>query len=265
MANLGSGGAKLLTEQRRKKIYEQVQSMGVVTAEDLVSAFNVSQMTVWRDLLALEQEGKVRRVRGGAARLDDSDGEPRYRSKRLINRESKLAIARYAAQNFVDPGDILILEAGTTVGAMIEFLNKPKLTVMTNGLGNLNDLSIRVPDLTVLSCGGMLRDVALTFVGPQAEEFFRGVRARTLFLSATGLALPEGVTDPNPFEVSIKRVMADSAARVVLLLDSSKFGLRSLTPIVPINRINALVTDAAAPQGVLDELRQLGIEVHIGS
>jgi DeoR/GlpR family transcriptional regulator of sugar metabolism len=180
-----------------------------------------------------------------------------------LNRDKKRAIARYAAQHFVEDNDIIILEAGTTAGAMIPFLTQHNLTVMTNGLENLNDLSNYVPDITLMSCGGMLRNVAFTFVGPQAEDFFRGVRANTLFLSATGLAFPEGITDPNPLEIQIKRVMAQSAARVVLLLDSTKFGLRSLTPLLPLAKVHALITDAGAPPADLEQLRALGIAVHI--
>jgi DeoR/GlpR family transcriptional regulator of sugar metabolism len=263
MTDFDSNSAKMLTEQRRRRIIELLQSSGVVNAEELVSAFKVSQMTVWRDLIALEKQGKLRRVRGGAARLDDLDSEPLYRSKQVINKETKRAIALYAAQHFVEADDIIILEAGTTVGAMISFLRQPNLTIMTNGLGNLNELSLLVPDAAVLSCGGILRDVALTFVGPQAEEFFRAVRARTLFLGATGLTISDGITDPNPLEIQVKRVMAESASRVVLLIDSSKFGLRSLTPILPFERIAAIITDAAAPLGDLDELRRRGLDVHV--
>lgn len=259
-------GTKLLTEQRRRKVCEMVQSMGVVTIDELVNELNVSPMTVWRDLIVLEQEGKVRRVRGGVSRIEpESTGEPLYRSKRIVQKEKKTIIARYAARHFVADNDIIILEAGTTAGAMIEFLRYRRLTAITNGLGNLDELAQAVPDVTVLSCGGMLRDVALTFVGPQAEEFFRNVRAHTFFLGATGLALPEGITDPNPLEVQIKRAMVASASRVVLLLDSTKFGVRSLTPIVPLDRLEAIVTDSGAPPEYVEALRGMGIAVHIAS
>jgi DeoR/GlpR family transcriptional regulator of sugar metabolism len=180
-----------------------------------------------------------------------------------FNIEKKTSIASYAVSHFVGDNDIIILEAGTTVGTMIKFFNCHNLTVITNGLANLEDLSMCVPDVTVLSCGGMLRDVANTFVGPQAVDFFRGVRARTFFLSGSGLAMPDGITDPNLFEIQIKRAMADSVGQVILLMDSSKFGVRSLSPILPLERIKILVTDAGAPESDVRQLQAAGVEVHI--
>lgn len=258
---------KLLTEQRQQKILEMLQERGILSVDDLVTALGVSPMTVWRDLAVLDQSGKVRRVRGGVVKCEEENdsGEPFYKSKQVVNKEKKRVIARFAAEHFVENNDIIILEAGTTAGAMIEFLKQSNLTVLTNGLGNLNDLSCCVPNISVLSCGGILRNVAYTFVGPQAEDFFRGIRARTLFLGATGLAFPEGITDPNPLETQIKRAMAQSASRIILLLDSSKFGVRSLTPVIPLKQIHTIITDAAASPEHLEALRSLGIQVLVAS
>jgi DeoR/GlpR family transcriptional regulator of sugar metabolism len=256
--------SKILTEQRHRKILDLVQSQDVVTIDRLIDEFRVSQMTIWRDLTTLEQDGKVRRVRGGVTQVERaSTNEPLYRAKRVVQQEAKRVIAQFAARNFIKDNDIIILEAGTTVGAMIEFINQPNLTVITNGLGNLDDLSLLVPGISVLSCGGMLRSVAYTFVGPQAESFLHNLRAHTLFLSSTGLAFPEGITDPSLLEIQVKRAMADSASRIVLLIDSTKFGVRSLAPIIPLDRIQAVVTDNLAPQADIDRLKGMGIEVFI--
>ena len=255
--------AKLLREQRRRRILEIVETEGIVSADKLITELGVSPMTLWRDLSWLDQSGRVRRVRGGVVRLDEASGnEPRYKSKQVLNIEKKRAIARYAAEHFVEDNDIIILEAGTTVGAMVKYFNRQNLTVITNGLGTLNDLTLCcVPDVTALSCGGLLRDVAYTFVGPQAEEFFRNVHAHTLFLSCSGLAFPDGITDPNLLEIQVKRAMAESAGRVILLIDSTKFGRRSLSPIIPLDKIQVLITDREAPEQDLDQIHEIGIEV----
>ena len=172
-------------------------------------------------------------------------------------------IARYAAEHFVDDHDIIILEAGTTVGAMVKHLTQKNLTVITNGLGTINELDLSLPNITAICCGGILRDIGHTFVGPQAEEFFRDLRTRRLFLSATGLAFPEGITDPNVLEIQVKRAMAKSAGQMILLLDSSKFGLRSLSPIIPLEKIDVLVTDSGAPEEYVEELGRREIEVRL--
>lgn len=259
-----ASGVKLLTEQRRNKIVDKIQSLGLVAIDELVAELGVSQMTIWRDLIALEQDGKVRRVRGGVARVEnETNNEPLYRSKLVLQKDLKSAIARLAAETYVRDNDIIFLEAGTTVGSMIEFLNQRDLTVISNGLGNLNQLSSRIPEMTVLSCGGMLRYIAHTFVGPQAVDFFHNMRANTLFLGCTGLDFPDGITDPNPLEIQVKRAMVESAGQTVLLIDSTKFGVRSLSQIIPFERVKAVITDDGVPDKYVSKLREMHITVHI--
>ncbi|HXF60621.1 MAG TPA: DeoR/GlpR family DNA-binding transcription regulator [Caldilineaceae bacterium] len=256
----------MLAERRRQLISQRIQEQGSVATDELAADFSVSHMTIWRDLTALENIGSVRRVRGGAVRVEQETApEPFFSAKRALHSAEKEAIARYAARTFVHDNDIIILEAGTTVSAMVKHLDQRNLTLITNGLATLSEAAPSVPDLTVIGCGGILRDVSYTFVGPQAEQFFRTLRAGVLFLGATGLAFPEGITDPNPLEIQVKQAMAASAERVVLLLDSSKFGVRSLLPILPLERISVVVTDAAAPAADVERLRAQGIEVHFAT
>jgi DeoR/GlpR family transcriptional regulator of sugar metabolism len=265
-ALLATANDRLLADLRRRKIIEYVEEHGTVTTEQLVSRLGVSLMTIWRDLTALNEEGQLRKIRGGATRTPKGrEGEPLFVSKQVLNRQHKELIARYAATQLVDNDDIIFLEAGTTVAAMVKYLQRRNLTVIGNGLETMNELSRRLADIHVYCCGGMLRDVAQTFVGPQAEEFFQRVNARTCFLSATGLAFPEGFTDPNPLEIQVKRAMAKSASRVVMLLDSTKLGVKSLTRIFPLEETDIVVTDADAAPSYLEPLLALGIDVRIAA
>jgi DeoR/GlpR family transcriptional regulator of sugar metabolism len=264
-----SPGTRLLTDQRRDQIVTLIEAQGTVTNEDLVRRFGVSLMTVWRDLTGLEDAGRLRRVRGGATRVERRPepgpyAEPFYMSKQVINQANKDRIARYAAAHFIADGDIILMEAGTTVAAMARYLPAYRqLTVVGNGLGTMNELAKQLPSVTVFCCGGLLRDVGLTFVGPQAEAYFRQINAHTCFLSATGITTSEGVTDPNLLEIQVKRAMADSAARVVLLMDSTKFGVRSLARIFDVREVDVLITDAGAPPEMLEAIRTLDVEVHV--
>jgi DeoR/GlpR family transcriptional regulator of sugar metabolism len=273
MGAVDTTGARLLTEQRRVQIAGLVDDLGSVTNGALASRFGVSLMTIWRDLAGLEEAGRLRRVRGGAVRMAlratpaesvEQDAEPFYVSKQVVNQGKKDCIARFAAHHFIADGDIIFVEAGTTVAAMARHLPAFKhLTVVGNGLGTMNELAAQLPGITVFCCGGMLREVGLTFVGPQAEAYFRQINAHTCFLSATGITTAEGVTDPNLLEIQVKRAMAHSAGRIVLLMDSTKFGTRSLAKIFDMRDIDILVTDAAAPGEMLSEIAALGVQVHI--
>ena len=257
---------KVLTEQRRQFIANEVAENGSVAAENLGTRFGVSHMTIYRDLKALEQQGFLRFVRGGAIRNEISvSSEPVYFSKRQVQKEQKESIAKYAAEKFVSNGDFVILEAGTTVAGLVKHLHHKHLTVMTNGLETVKEAAPLLPDLTVMCCGGILREVSHTFVGPQAEQFFKDVRCKTLFLGASGLTVPGGITDPNPLEIQVKRAMAASVDRVVLLIDSSKFGQRSFSLLLPFDRIDVIVTDNGAPSGDLEKLRAMGVDVRIAN
>lgn len=260
----------MLIEERHRLIAEWVNQKRGISRKELSERLNVSEMTIWRDLKILEKKGVVNRVRGGAigAASDGSSKmllEPQFEAKQDIHRQEKYQIAGYAATHFVEDGDIIILEGGTTVTNMIAFLNQSRLTVLTNGLNLLTMAANLVPRITLISSGGLLREISHTFVGPQAERFFTEMRAKKFFMSATGLTLDGGLTDPNPLEIQVKNAMRRSAEKIIVLLDSSKFGNQSLTPIMRLHEIDVLITDAGAPADVLDELRQMGVDVHIAT
>ncbi len=256
--------SKMLTEQRRNLIAGLVTTQGTVSAEQLSQQFAVSHMTIYRDLKILESLGKLRFVRGGAVQTEtDNNNEPIYFTKRQVHKKQKEQIAKYAAQNFISDGDFIILEAGTTVSAMVKHLRHKHLTIMTNGLETVNEAASLLPDLSVMCCGGILREISHTFVGPQAEQFFREIRGKTLFLSASGMTLEGGVTDPNLLEIQVKRAMAASVDHVVLMLDSSKFGQRSLSLLLPLSQIQTIITDSNAPSADVSSLRDMGIDVRI--
>jgi DeoR/GlpR family transcriptional regulator of sugar metabolism len=252
----------ILVEQRRQEILNLFKQSNTVSTDSLVKRFQVSQMTIWRDLKALEERGIIRRIHGGATLLNVTE-EPIVTRKQTVNRQAKERIASYAARHFVADNHIIIMEAGTTVMAMSRYLTHQNLTIITNGLGTLNALSSHVSNSHVMCCGGMLRDVSLTFVGPQAEQFFTSVRAHTLFLSGTGLTISHGLCDPNPLEIQIKQAMARSAQRIILLLDSSKFGAHSLQRILPISQIDALITEAPPSEEYVNWLNRERVKLFI--
>lgn len=256
----------MLPAQRQQQILEDIKKNGVGSITELSQKYGVSEMTIRRDLMVLEEEGHIKRTHGGALSLNSSVVEPRYAAKQKLHASSKESLARYAAEALVEDGDIIILEGGTTVTAMAQYLtNVQNLTVVTNGLYTTNALQPLVPQSTVICTGGILREVSATFVGPVAEQFFREFHANKLFLSATGLTLDAGFTDPSMLETQIKKAMIASADQVIMLLDSNKFGVKSLTTVLQAGQVNILVTDAGAPRDVLQALKTRGVEVYLVS
>ncbi|APZ33352.1 hypothetical protein BOH66_02960 [Microbacterium aurum] len=250
--------------ERRADILRHLEDRGQATVVDLSGRYGVSDMTIRRDLDALQAGGRVQRSHGAVSLARTIGAEPRYAAKQQVNAPLKARIARYAAENLVDDGDVLLLEGGTTVTAMIQHLrDRRNLTVVTNGLYTANELSFLVPQVTVLSSGGILRDMSFTYVGPQAEAFFDGFHGNTAFVSATGLTLDRGFTDPNPLEAAVRKKMVAAADRVIALLDSSKFGEASLVPVAAATGVDVLVTDAGAPAADIRALRRGGVDVRV--
>ncbi|MFO7171291.1 MAG: DeoR/GlpR family DNA-binding transcription regulator [Chloroflexota bacterium] len=253
----------MLSAQRRRSILEDIES-GIGSIALLSKKYNVSEMTIRRDLKVLEQEGRVQRTHGGAVVVQPAGVEPRYAAKQKVNAALKARIARYAAEELVQNGDIILLEGGTTVTAMARYLRgKQNLTVVTNGLYTTNELRHLLPYATIICTGGILRDVSFTFVGPSTEEFFRAFHGHKLFISATGLTLDAGFTDPNLLETQVRRAMIGAVDQVIALVDSSKFGVKSLTGVVPADGVSILVTDSGAPPDMVAELRARGVDVRV--
>jgi DeoR/GlpR family transcriptional regulator of sugar metabolism len=256
--------------ERRQRILLDIDGLDEDMISRLSEQYNVSEMTIRRDLKVLEESGYIKRTYGGAIRWPPSPADSpvvnRERREELAARR-KVTIARYAAEQLVDDGDIIILEGGTTVTAMVPYLaEREDLTVVTNGLRTTEELRRHLPlDATILCTGGILRPESSTFVGPATERFFREFHAHRLFLSATGFTLKAGITDPKILETQVKRAMISSASEVIVIMDSSKFGVKSLMNVLDFHEISLFITDGDAPADMVEGIEQFGVKVQIAS
>ena len=254
--------------ERRQKILRDIGEIDGGLIPQLSEKYAVSEMTIRRDLKVLEEEGLIKRTWGGAILWPPERSEPfvlsRERRERL-HMSYKEAIACHAARHWVQDGDILILEGGTTVTAMAHFLQPfEELTVVTNGLYTADKLQRKLSaNATIICTGGILRPESSTFVGPITEQFFREFHGQRLFLSATGLTMQAGLTDPKMLETQVKRAMVECADEIIVLLDSTKFGVKSLMTVLDLDRVSCLITDDGAPADVVNLLCAQGINVTV--
>ncbi|GAA3400470.1 DeoR/GlpR family DNA-binding transcription regulator [Paenibacillus hodogayensis] len=253
----------MLPVQRKQTIMDHLGQHGAVSIAGLSELLNVSEMTVRRDLKLLEEEGRIRRTHGGAV-YHTAAAEPPFEEKKDRHLDVKHRLARYAAEHFVKPDSVILMEGGTTVTCMAGFLHHVGgLTVVTNGLNTLDALKGHAPATSVVCCGGMLRDRSYTFVGPLAEQFFQGIHAHCAFFSASGLTIGQGFADPNMLEVQVKKAMGRAAQTRIMLIDSSKFGNLALLTTFAVHEIDVVVTDRAAPADLLGQLREAGVDVRL--
>lgn len=254
----------MIAEKRRAKIIELVNQQGSVSIEELLELFDVSRMTIWRDLKELEVKGEVIRAHGGALKVDElSEKEEEFDRRRKENLNEKRLIAKFAAKNYVKDSDIIFLDGGSTVLEMIPHLKQNNLTVLSNGLNTLLLASKFLTHLNVIGCGGILRKTSLTFVGHEAEEFFRRYKVDTAFISGTGVTLEDGIMDPHPLEMGIKKIMCKNAKNVIALIDSSKFEKSSLSTCVKLEEVNLLLTDNKIRENIIEAIKSRNVNIKI--
>lgn len=234
----------MLAQQRQELILEQVRRNGGARISDLVDILGVSDMTVRRDIAALAEKGLVERVHGGAASLRGrSTDEPGFLAKSVLQQQEKALIAE-AAASLVSPGDSVAVSAGTTTLAVArELLAVQPLTVVTNSLpvAELMHSAGRDPDVVLT---GGVRTPSDALVGPTAVNALRDLHVDWLFLGVHGLDERAGLTTPNLLEAATDQALIASARQVVVVADSSKWGVVGLSTIAPLTEVDVLVTDA---------------------
>jgi DeoR/GlpR family transcriptional regulator of sugar metabolism len=254
----------MLPAERLKSILADIVSKGSGTIPELSEKYGVSDMTIRRDLKTLEEQGHILRTYGGAIYTGTSPIEPLHDTKLSLHGAEKQAIAKFAVEHFIHESDIIILEGGTTIEAMFPHVARfNTLTIMTNSLYTLRGLKGNACNHTIISSGGMLRSVSFTFVGPLAEKTFQQFNAKTVFLSATGWTPEFGFSDPGMLDTQVKKAIIEAAEKTIMLVDSSKFGVTSLTTFLGAYDADVLITDPGAPSEALRQLEMEGVQVFI--
>ncbi|USX17234.1 DeoR/GlpR family DNA-binding transcription regulator [Oxalobacteraceae bacterium OTU3CAMAD1] len=251
----------LLVEERRRHIRELVAERGRITVAELVTMFDISQVTVRSDLNALAEIGAVVRTRGGAL-AQRADEDLPIGVKQTLRRAEKMRIAEAAVQ-LIGEGQTIVLDSGTTtaeIAKQIRGLKLQSINVITNAL-NIAVLLAGAPHVTLIMLGGVLRPSSYSLGGPQAEAALQGLHADILFLGFDGLDPEIGVMTPHLLEARLNSRMLEIARSVVAVGDSSKIGRRSLSVIAKIEQVDRIITDAGAAPETVEALRARGAQV----
>lgn len=222
----------------------------------------VSEMTVRRDLEALEREGLVRRVHGGAISATSRSYEPPFALRSGHHAEAKIRIGR-AAASLVSKGDTAVLDVGTTTLELARALDGASmLTVLTPSLRIIDELT-GIGDVRVIATGGLVRPGELSLVGDLAERAFDALHCDTAFIGVGGVDGVAGVTEFNLDDTRVKRAAIASARRCVVLADASKLGKVAFASVCALERVDVLVTDSSASEAELAPIRDAEVEVVI--
>ena len=247
------------SKQRRAEIVRLARSSGLASVEELSTQFGVTPSTIRRDLSQLTAQGLIARTYGGAIALNRHP-ESSLRQRSAEGYEAKRSIAKWAAEQ-VQPGETILLDAGTTVGAMGEFLcDFVDLTVVTAGLTALEALA-DADDVRVECIGGTLRHLSQGFVGPLAEAALQRVSFDRGFLGADAVTADRGICEAELEQTRLKELMMERCETVYILAHADKLGRRPFHAWAPVRPGAVLVTDAAATDDQIEPFTRAGIEV----
>jgi DeoR family transcriptional regulator, fructose operon transcriptional repressor len=247
-------------EERQARIVAVARADGRVEVTRLAAELDVTPETVRRDLTALERQGLLRRVHGGAIPIERLGFEPAVGTRAEVLTAEKDRIARVALTLLPEEGSIL-LDAGTTTARLAEALPRDReLTIVTNALDIAVTLAHR-PNLTVLALGGRVRSRTLAAVDAWALDALRDTFVDVAFLGTNGISAERGLTTPDPTEAAVKRAMIGAARRSVVLGDRTKVGADHLIRFGDLDQIDTFVTDSGLDLELAGELEATGLRV----
>ena len=250
-----------MINERIAKVRDFIQSRGEVSVSELQSLYEgYSSMTIWRDLKQLEEQGYIRRVHGGVISMQTAalQIEGVYSKRARENTRQKIAIAK-AALSLIHPGHAVYLDAGSTLMTVANHINNDRYTIVTSGANIAIELSQR-HTCDVLLTGGQISENTLSCSGAQAELFISSINIDRALMSPSGFSLRNGFTSGSQSESMLKRAVIAKAAKVVMLMDTSKLGRSLPFTFATLTDIDLLICDSPLPPDVAAEVKAQGVE-----
>lgn len=245
---------------RIKKIEKYIHSNESVTLDSLCTEFNISKNTLRRDINEIEKTGSIKKVYGGVTAVIKNLIP--FEERNIKNNYIKTAIAK-AASGFVNDGDVIFIDSGTTTLNMIEFLkNVNDVTILTNNL-NVIVNALPFPNLDVICTGGRLIRKTNSFEVLDTISIFKDYNISKAFMAATGISISNGATNSSPLEYKLKKVIVEKSAEQYLLVDSSKFDVSTLMTYCQLSDIDHLITDKKPPEKYINFFEENKIKVII--
>jgi DeoR/GlpR family transcriptional regulator of sugar metabolism len=241
----------VLPEERKNEILKELNKVGKVKVMELVDQFLVSEETIRRDLMMLEEKGLLKRVYGGAIKSVFQFEEPPFTHRTTVNQDAKVKIGKKAV-NLISNGDVIVIDAGTT---MLEFAkcieNKEDITIITNSLPVSSVLTetLNQNKFTgqILLLGGQIDPKQQSISGSLTEQMLSQFNIDKAFISAGGVSLQNGVSNYHLHETLISRKMVEVSKQIIMLTDYSKFGVDTFCKVCPLEKVDVIICEQPFP------------------
>ncbi len=255
--------------ERRQWIVRELKINKKLEIDELSKRLNVSEMTIRRDLKYLENTGILNRVSKGAI-FNNTNGydiiDDTLKTRNLQNIEEKRIIAKYAS-NLVNDGDVIFLDASTTVYEMCPYISTKNITIITNSV-RIAQYFNSTKNVTLILTGGILRYATLSLIGSDCEEFLKKYNTNKVFISAKAISYINGLTDVNMFEINTKKIAIKNTNEVIALLDNTKINKVSLKKVCETKEISKLITDnnreyTSDEKNIIKQIKENGTDIII--
>lgn len=253
----------MYAQQRRQDILHRLATSGDVSVSGLADYYDVSLETIRRDLDAMAEDGQILRVHGGAI-LPTGALEAPVSQRLEKNIEQKNAIARLALNYIPDTSVSIMLDSGTTTGAVAQVLpDRSNITVITNSVLIASALSERTSKMSVTLIGGQVRGITQATVGATTVEAISHYNTDIAFLGTNGMMPEAGFTTPNPTEAAAKRAMVRHTRTAIVVADADKFAQRYLVTFAEAHDIDVLISDTRLRDVGSDDIYGLAQKVEL--
>jgi len=249
-------------DPRRQQILNLLEETGTLNVGDLADRFGVSLVTVRKDLDELGAEGLLDRTFGGAVFSQRSRFNRSFLQRALEHRQEKRAIAA-AALEYIQDGDTIILDAGTTTLALAQVLKQQVKNVFVITCSVPVALELSSAGYDILLLGGMVRNKSLALLGRETLRIIERYRADKAFLGSTGFTAEMGHSTPNPDDAQIKEALIRIADKTYVLVDSSKYGHNCLTSFAQLRDVQLTITDSGLSRNKAKALEAIGARLRI--
>ena len=240
-------------DQRQQELLQHLAGSGTGSIEELCKLFDVSEMTIRRDLSELQEKGLLIRTHGGAKLTESKFFEISFSAKSSQFVQEKMMIAERAA-TFIEPGQRVVIDSGTTAGHLTRYVKDQRLTVITNALNVVTDL-VDSANIDLHICGGAFRRGIAASIGPMTVNSFEAYRCDLLFMGVEGIDASGTLTVPDMQEAMVKQAMIRSADKVIVLADHSKIGRNSLGVIGRLSSVDTLITGPDTPAELIAKFK----------
>jgi len=250
----------LLKSERQSRIRQLIDERRQVTVPEISALFQVSEVTIRRDLDEMAERGEVQRTHGGALSRTQMQKEPPVIERMNEQRAEKQRIGRAAAQ-LVSDGETIFLGSGTTLLEMARCLpHNIGLTVITNSIPVISELGHH-PNIDLVVIGGILRKSEQAMVGHIAERDIYEFRADQVFMGIRSIDVAHGFTNDDFPDTVFDRALFQISQKVIVLADHTKFGRVSLVHVAPLSAAHMIITDQKIAPGTVEQIKTIGPQV----